>query len=150
VIASDYLRKALDRRSRSARIAHSVEIAREMQRHFRFETVVITGWSGALIGIPIADALDLSITFLRKPDSSHHSSQNVEGLVKVGTRALFVDDFMSSGDTFRKVKDALQRYRMPITGVLLYAADTSRADSLLGTGPDFKFKKMIAGYGPLE
>lgn len=72
-----------------------------------FDTLVGTGLSGALVVPRLADALDVRWMLVRKDNDGSHSTQPVEGFI--GRRWLFVDDFMSTGATFRRVENVIDR-----------------------------------------
>lgn len=65
-----------------------------------YDTIIGTGLSGALVVPTLARELDKHWAIVRKEDGSH-SSNMVEGTV--GRRWLFVDDFVDSGATMRRV-----------------------------------------------
>lgn len=65
-----------------------------------FDSIVVTGISGAILGPLVAFATDSHLLFVRKGESTH-SHKTVEG--KLGKRWIFLDDFVESGATFRRV-----------------------------------------------
>lgn len=65
-----------------------------------YDTIVGTGLSGALVVPTLARELDKHWAIVRKEDGSH-SDNMIEGAV--GRRWLFVDDFVDSGATVRRV-----------------------------------------------
>jgi hypothetical protein len=98
------------------------EVARLLLKHhpekLRFDTLVGTGLSGAIVIPPLARSLRKKFLLIRKDGDSSHSSYPAEGVL--GRRWLFVDDFVSSGSTFRKVIAGVNtcvhdigRYRYP-------------------------------------
>ncbi len=98
------------------------EVARLLLKHhpekLKFDTLVGTGLSGAIVVPPLARSLRKKFLLIRKDNDSSHSSYPAEGVL--GRRWLFVDDFVSSGTTFRKViagvntcVSDLGRYRDP-------------------------------------
>lgn len=80
-------------------------------KQLQFDTLVGTGLSGALVVPSLARALtrqgqpEVKWLIVRKPEDSTHSSLPVEG--DLGRRWVFVDDFIASGKTFRRVKDTI-------------------------------------------
>lgn len=67
-----------------------------------YDTFVVTGMSGAVVAGLLAHALGKSYLLLRKPDdTSTHSYERALG--KLGRRWVFLDDFVSSGATRRRV-----------------------------------------------
>lgn len=79
------------------------------ERHLRdvdFDTLVGTGFSGALVVPSLAMRLGKQFVLVRKDnDDSHHSGQMIGNL---GNRWIFVDDFVSSGRTRQRVIDAIK------------------------------------------
>lgn len=71
------------------------------------DTIIGTGLSGTLIVPTIARALGLKWAIVRKDNDGSHSINKVEG--DIGTRWMFVDDFVSSGDTLRRVKTEVDK-----------------------------------------
>ena len=70
-----------------------------------FDTMVGTGLSGALVIPRIADALGVAWMVVRKDNDGSHASTRGEGTL--GRRWLFVDDFISSGATYKRVQRAI-------------------------------------------
>ena len=71
------------------------------------DTLVGTGLSGGIIVPMIAKAYDLNYMLVRKPGATTHDTSRVFG--KVGQSWLFVDDFICSGATLRRVQRMLTR-----------------------------------------
>lgn len=84
-----------------------IEQARANLARRRFDTLVGTGMSGALVIPRLAEALDCHFLLLRKPSDNSHTSQLGEGFL--GARWIFVDDFVSSGATYRRVRRVVQK-----------------------------------------
>jgi len=70
-----------------------------------YDTLIGTGLSGTLVVPTMARALDVRWAIVRKDDEQSHASTRIEG--EIGTRWLFVDDFISSGRTYRRVQAAV-------------------------------------------
>ena len=94
-------------------IAKMADIMREKfdvaQSHMNLDdpdTLVGTGLSGALVIPRLADILDKRWAIVRKDDGSH-SNNPVEG--QIGHKWMFVDDFISSGNTLLKVKNVISK-----------------------------------------
>lgn len=66
-----------------------------------FDTVIGTGLSGTIFICRTEQHLSKRFGILRKPGVSSHADRELEG--SVGTGWIFVDDFISSGATFRRV-----------------------------------------------
>lgn len=71
-----------------------------------FDTMIGTGLSGTLVVPLIARAMGKAFAIVRKPNDSSHRERAVEGYV--GERWIFVDDFVSSGDTLNRVKEEIK------------------------------------------
>lgn len=71
-----------------------------------FDTLVGTGFSGAAIVPALALRLGKKYILVRKPkDGSHHNGPMIGQL---GKRWLFIDDFVASGKTRRRVINAIE------------------------------------------
>lgn len=120
VDCQEYLRKALDPKLRKQTI--ELAVIKLEEHKDEFDAIVIQGYSSSLIGIPIADALGKPIVIVRKPNDDRTSNKKVEGLAT--TRFLFVDDLVSTGRTFSRVREALYEWNAAtIVGVYLYQQD---------------------------
>jgi adenine/guanine phosphoribosyltransferase-like PRPP-binding protein len=80
-----------------------------------WDSIVVTGVSGIVVGSPVALELRKPLVVVRKDgDDSHHQRDNegsqgkIIGIREAGPRALFLDDFVSSGSTRVRVISALQ------------------------------------------
>lgn len=72
----------------------------------KFDTLIGTGLSGALVVPTLARALGLKWAIIRKPNDGSHTYAKFEG--EIGQRWVFVDDFVSSGATRRRVQEAVE------------------------------------------
>ncbi len=89
-----------------------------VQHRAAFDGLICTGVSGMLFAPSLADRLCCPLAVVRKPGESTHSYTKVEGY-RV-PRVIMVDDFVSSGDTVRRVYDALHGIPMRLVGILLW------------------------------
>lgn len=84
-----------------------IERARIDLANVDFDTFVATGLSGASVATLLAHALGKNYLLIRKPDDmSTHDSNRAVGIL--GKRWLFLDDFVSSGRTRRRVHEQLR------------------------------------------
>jgi orotate phosphoribosyltransferase len=90
-----------------------------------FDTMVGMGLSGSIFAARTAPAMSKSFAIVRKDDDkSTHSHDIVEG--RIGSRWIFVDDFIDTGATFRdvyrKVTQELEALgmRSEFVGALVY------------------------------
>lgn len=79
-------------------------------RRKQFTSIVVTGVSGLVVGAPVALRLRKPLVVVRKRDDDSHSSSLVEGWQRLGKRPLFLDDFVSGGDTRYYVETKVQQY----------------------------------------
>jgi adenine/guanine phosphoribosyltransferase-like PRPP-binding protein len=86
----------------------------------RFDTLVCTGLSGTILTPLLSIMLDIPFCIVRKKGENNHSGYPVEGLV--GKRALFIDDFIDTGDTKRHVFDTMRDHGCLVIGGYLYAS----------------------------
>lgn len=81
----------------------------------KFDTLVGTGFSGGLVVPALAQRLGVNFLLVRKPgDNSHHTGRLVG---KLGHRWIFVDDFVSSGETRARVQKAVSQANVSTTYV---------------------------------
>jgi adenine/guanine phosphoribosyltransferase-like PRPP-binding protein len=79
-----------------------------------FDSIVVTGMSGVLVGSPVALRLRKPLVVIRKHNDNTHQvdsrvgSAKVINLARLGTRALFLDDFTHSGKTTHRVRQYVQ------------------------------------------
>jgi adenine/guanine phosphoribosyltransferase-like PRPP-binding protein len=96
------------------------EIANRMLdkvQNVEFDTIVGTGLSGTLVVPTLGRAFGTLWAIVRK-ESSCHTNCLIEG--EIGQRWLFVDDFIASGTTLRRVKNIvydLKYYDINIGGL---------------------------------
>lgn len=88
-----------------------IETAKDRLKDVDFDTLVGTGFSGGIVIPSLALALGKKFVLIRKEtDDSHHGRGRLLG--QLGEKWIFVDDFVSSGMTRRrviqKVSDAVE------------------------------------------
>ena len=83
-------------------LAEVIETAKERLADVEFDTLVGTGFSGGIVIPSLALALGKQFVLIRKEtDDSHHGRGRLLG--QLGSRWIFVDDFVSSGRTRKRV-----------------------------------------------
>lgn len=84
------------------------EAVEELTPHFdEFDTLVGTGFSGALVIPALALKLGKDFVLIRKEDDdSHHGGGELVG--RLGRRWIFVDDFSATGQTRRRVTQKIE------------------------------------------
>lgn len=78
-------------------------------KDLKFDTLVGSGLSGTIAVTELARRLDKHYLVVRKENDGTHSAHPVEG--KLGKRWLFVDDTVSSGRTFCRVWNVIDKLR---------------------------------------
>jgi adenine/guanine phosphoribosyltransferase-like PRPP-binding protein len=105
-VGSTYMVAALVPHLRKIIIKESMEQLRTLKKELKFDSIVFTGMSGALMAPVLADRLNVGLTLFRKTEDRSHSNMRMEGVVP--NRFLFVDDFICSGDTIRRTLTQLK------------------------------------------
>lgn len=90
-----------------------IETAQKRLAGVDFDTMVGTGFSGGVVIPALALAMGKKFVLIRKEtDDSHHGKGELLG--QLGARWIFVDDFVSSGRTrkrvINKINDAAERH----------------------------------------
>ena len=76
----------------------------------QFDTLVGTGFSGALVVPTLGRAIHKDYLLVRKPgDSHHHGSAIAEGNYNDSGKWLFVDDGIGTGKTYTRVRHAVNK-----------------------------------------
>lgn len=98
-----------------------VNIAVARLRHVDFDTIVYTGHSDALVAPAVAYLLRKYIIVIRKAGDDTHSHLEVEGNFE-GSRYVIVDDFISHGETVRRIKRLMDdcSSRHQLVGLCMY------------------------------
>lgn len=100
-VQSGYNAPAFDRAYRVRVIRYFKKMVREVP----FNTIVVTGVSGLLMGPILAHTTRKSLLVVRRDGESTHSPERLEGTI--GGRYLFVDDFICKGDTATRVHNEI-------------------------------------------
>lgn len=93
-----------------------------------FDTIVGTGLSGTLVVPRLAKVLKVGWGIVRKEEERSHRERLVEGTL-LGKRWLFVDDWVATGSTLRRVLHTMATYctdrgiRTEFAGVYSYKRD---------------------------
>lgn len=102
-----------------------IERARRHLVDVDFDTIVGTGFSGSIVIPALALSMGKKFVLIRKEgDDSHHGGGRLVG--QLGERWIFVDDFVDSGRTRRRVIGKLAGGPDPTTmvGQYLYEGDS--------------------------
>lgn len=93
-----------------------------------FDAIAFCGNSGALVGSPVAFLAKKDVLVVRKDKekNQHHSAALVEGLDLSDKKFIIIDDFMSSGNTIKFIRNTVIKAfpTATLVGILLYK-DTS-------------------------
>lgn len=74
-----------------------------------FDSIVVTGVSGLVVGSPVALRAKKPLVVIRKKTEQAHSWHHVN-MDQAGDRWLFLDDFSSTGGTFNRAREAMEGY----------------------------------------
>lgn len=70
-----------------------------------FDSIVCTGMSGVTVASPVSIRLKRALVIVRKADDkAHHGCTSVINARNLGKRWVFLDDFISTGQTSRYVE----------------------------------------------
>lgn len=88
-----------------------------------FDCIVVTGMSGVVVGIPVGLRLRVPVAIVRKESDHCHSLGRIINEPLMGGRALFLDDFVSAGNTFDRVRKVLSATDTRIVAKYMYEYD---------------------------
>ncbi len=84
--------------------------ANELRPHKKeWDSIVVTGVSGLLVGPAVALRLHKPLVVVRKPGDHSHCTTLIENFQNIGKRYLFLDDFISTGTTKKRVLGAINK-----------------------------------------
>lgn len=106
-----------------------------------FDTIVVTGVSGLVFGVPLAQKMKKHIAIVRKDKDGTHSHKSIEATVKRDElgRWLFVDDLIDTGKTEKRVKAKIKEHT---DGVAVYIGSYLFENHNLRIEPKFRPKKV--------
>lgn len=77
-----------------------------------FDSIVVRGVSGMIVGSPVALKLKKPLVVIRKPNENSHSGNSlVVNLKNIGSQWLFLDDFIVSGATKQRCIEAIEAFK---------------------------------------
>jgi adenine/guanine phosphoribosyltransferase-like PRPP-binding protein len=86
-----------------------------------FDSIVVTGLSGVIVGSPVALRLNKPLVVIRKEnDDAHAGPSGHINMKKLGKRALFFDDFVSAGNTRARVRDLVEKKGARLVATYVY------------------------------
>jgi adenine/guanine phosphoribosyltransferase-like PRPP-binding protein len=103
-----------------------IEFTVDLIRPLNFDTIVVRGFSGALVGPPVALVMGKRWALVRKPNDGSHSCHRIEG--RVEGNYVIVDDFIESGNTITEIVETVHNYcsQAHCLGVACYEAYWAR------------------------
>lgn len=124
-----------------------IEMARFYLKGVPYDTMVGTGLSGALIVPTLARALDKYWLIVRKPDDHSHAGIPAEGTL--GERWIFVDDFIQSGKTRRRVIETVKAIAQDYDRQIVHVGDyLYKYEEFLPRDPDERSPIEYSDQGP--
>lgn len=91
-----------------------------------FDSITVTGMSGVVVGVPVALKLKKPVVIVRKDKDDSHQGPSYGGIINryaIGERTVFLDDFVSCGDTRNKVFKAAESLKATVVASYLYRDD---------------------------
>jgi adenine/guanine phosphoribosyltransferase-like PRPP-binding protein len=89
-----------------------------------FDSIVVTGMSGVIVGAPVALRLRKPLVVLRKEgDDAHGAYRGWINQDRLGERALFLDDFTYMGFTRNRVIERVEQQGAKVVATYLYRDD---------------------------
>lgn len=92
-------------------VNHLSEVLDALQRKLAgidFDTFVGTGSSGNYLMHRLAERMGKHVLIVRKEQERRASHNAMEVIGSLGRRWVFIDDFVSTGESFRRVRDAVR------------------------------------------
>jgi len=104
----------------------AVKTVKDFKKHTDFDAIAFMGTSGAGMAFPLSYFLKLPLIHIPKPGVYRHSSYIIEGTLS-SKKYLIVDDFLASGNTVRKIEEAItdQTVGSKPVGIFLYQSNGS-------------------------
>ena len=100
-----YISECFNRKEQDKTIRQIKELIKK--HNLQFDGFVVTGVSGIVMGSILCRSLRKDLVIVRKDNDGSHSGYSVENY-KTSKNYIFLDDFVSSGKTFRRVKDKIK------------------------------------------
>lgn len=99
-------------------------------RRDEFDAIIVTGMSGVLVGGPVTLATGIPLMILRKAtDDCHAYTKTInESAIQEGTRVLFLDDFVSMGETRARCNEFVERRGGKMVLQFMYGAADGGSD----------------------
>jgi adenine/guanine phosphoribosyltransferase-like PRPP-binding protein len=151
-IKTDYLSKVYYPKQFEFTVKESIATARTMLREVGFDSIAFTGYSGSAIAYILSAELSVPLICIRKATDKGHYVRSyglMEGCMSA-KKFIFVDDFISSGETIRNVLSMMSTYQpqAECVGALMNAAcrDNYSQSYLLNGANTFTNIKIYTNY----
>lgn len=128
----------------------TLDLAQERLKGVEFDTIIGTGMSGGIIIPLLANRMHKHFALIRKDRDGSHSGSPFVG--NIGHRFIFVDDFISTGATFWRVIDRMDRIandyerHVEYVGTYTYQNSSLRDGWHPGYNPDGPVGRKIPRY----
>lgn len=134
---SYYLQKCFIQRERDI----ALQEAEEQLKDLDYDSIVVRGLSGTIMGSCLAHRLKKNLVVVRKGEECHGYSLEYNDFPK---KYIILDDLVSSGDTIRSIKDRMDRILDSISsrcmGIYLYHSNRdSKSDSFQIDGESYPY-----------
>lgn len=133
-MGGEYFYTAVDKKSRTVIVHEAISQLAKV----KFDGFICRGRSGLAIGSILAYLMNKELVIVNKKEVKSHDF----GPITVGPRArlsklIFVDDFISDGDTFKACESALKAWNdeVKIVGIYLYKQDVINKTHITGDIP---------------
>ena len=96
-----------------------------------FESVVGVATAGIAHGLMLAESLDMPFAYVRSKPKGHGRQNLIEGHVQEGTKAVVVEDLISTGGSLIRAVEALRDNGVEVVGALAiftYDFDITRSN----------------------
>ena len=109
--ASSHTRKFLVPSLLKKHVDKAVKLLRskKFNKKYKFDTLAFSGYSGAMIAIPISQKIGKDLVLVRKTGEKRASSYDVEGFEGVKSY-IIVDDFTCSGETVHRIQRGVKKF----------------------------------------
>ena len=127
-ISTSYLQHVFYHDTFQRTVDKTVTMAERLKKETLFDTIVFSGISGSALAFILSHWMNMPLLCVRKlGENSHYHNQTkrvLEGNVENMRRYLIVDDFISSGDTCRRIVESIRdtNPRAKCVAMLMYAA----------------------------
>jgi len=128
-------------------VSHLRKLLLESEELKAVETIAAVSTSGILWGALLADDLGLNFVYVRPDKKGHGTQGQIEGDIDTvqGTKAVVVEDLISTGGSSLKVVDALRDNGVEVLGMIAIftygfpdaAESFKKSDVWLGTLTDY-------------